>query len=292
MRVATEFLGDAKRASDGEQITTLHSIEKATDYCAIKHKEDADNYVCPHFRRFLDQAFHDLDDSNVSDRTITVKRFCVWAENHYDAMSQQVTTLQDIAEGNDILHFKISEKCPAAVAEAIEPKEKLPKEKVPDFWYALCVSQDCAHYLPSRTKWCSINLPHPRHSIEVCELAREYAKEDAANFNGDEMNPEEICASYGRFMDEVRLTVEAYAHVMHGASRKDIPVPEDQIRALTSSKLLNDAAGHHLRDHAAHKVIPFTETKEEPYYHSAATTIRGPMTLLGGLGLLFLIIQP
>jgi len=266
MVAAKEFLKDGKRANDGGQITSLHAIEKAQDYCALTYKPEDNNYVCTHFRKFLDHAFHLFPE----DQTVTVRQFCKETENHALSMQQQVTKLEDVGNGN-ILNFKVSEKCPPAIAEAIHPKKALPKEEVADFWYAFCVSQDCAHFLPSRTRWCNINLPHPRHSIEVCQMAREYAKVDMASYPEKEVPPADICSIYMGYVEEVRLTLEAYEHVMYGDTREKIPVPKDPVRALTSSRLVNQAAKNHIRDHSAHKVIPFTETKEAPYYHSGTT---------------------
>merc|ERR1719198_605521 len=152
-------------------------------------------------------------------------------------------------------NFKLSETCDKAVSGAIAPEEEVSATSVPDFWYAMCFNQDCAHFLPSRTRWCNINKT-PSHSAKVCQGLRAFALDESKVKKGQLMTANEICEVYQDFVTETGIDIEAYESVMQGDSAKRVPVPSDTVRALLSSQLVNQAGTHFLRDHEGSPVEP------------------------------------
>jgi len=116
-------------------------------------------------------------------------------------------------------NFKLSKGCKATVLASFSKDEKkLPAKSAPDFWYALCMNQDCAHFLPSRTRWCTHNH-EPTHTQNVCEAVRAFASDEVfvmeRNFN-KELDAEQVCSIYDEFVEATHINVEAYMHVVHG----------------------------------------------------------------------------
>jgi len=110
------------------------------------------------------------------------------------------------------------------------------------------MNQDCAHFLPSRTRWCRTQR-QPTHSVMVCDAARTYALGEVRSRAADMMSPDEICAMYGAFVRAMGVDVDAYEHVMHEGRVSKVPVPDDKARTLLSAQLVNDASAHYIRDH-------------------------------------------
>jgi len=208
------------------------------------------NYVCPHFKEAVEAALEDLDASE----EISAKQFCEITEEHMLDM-RGAARVPNIGAG-PMTNFKISETCAMAVGGAVAPKDTVAAESVPDFWYAMCFNQDCAHFLPSRTRWCSVNRA-PTHSYKVCEGVRKFARDSVAIVKGkEELSPHQVCDIYKEFVTEIGIDIEAYEAVMQGDTVKRVPVPENAVRALLSSRLVNEAGARYLRDHEGSPVVP------------------------------------
>merc|ERR1719310_2484178 len=140
------------------------------------------------------------------------------------------------------------------------PAKTLKAQRAPDFWYALCMNQDCAHFLPSRTRWCTENH-QPTHSASVCEAVRLFAHDEMTIFGAKELEADEVCNMYDEFVEDSYINVDAYMHVVHGKKHTSVPVPEDSSRALKSARLKNDAQKHGLRDAAGEPVKSMAASK-------------------------------
>jgi len=226
------------------------AIEAATDNCAVSKLDKARNYVCPHMKSLLVGAFRSFPE----DKKLDAAKFCEMSEFHTLRM-RGATRVPNVGRGS-LMDYTIKKECKPTVLGAMSPAKALKAGEVADFWYSLCLNQDCAHLLPSRTKWCKVDR-QPTHGVEVCNLARDFAGSNAQSYtkNGD-AGPEELCKLYDDFVDTVKSDVEAYDHYVHGRSRERVPVPDSSSRALNSAKMMNDAQAHKLRDNAGRQVEP------------------------------------
>jgi hypothetical protein len=244
-------------------VSAQSAVEKAVDFCAVDKAVGDKTYVCPHFKEAVTAAFKDVDPSEGID----YKRFCEITEEYMLEM-RGAARVPNIGAG-PMTNFKISETCEMAVTGALAPKKDCSVDEVPDFWYSMCFNQDCAHFLPSRTRWCSINRA-PTHSHKVCDGVRKFAKDESTllmKLAGKEaVSPEKICSIYGEFVTETGIDIEAYEAVMLGDSVKYVPVPDAAVRALLGSRLTNQAGSHYLRDNEGSPVQPV-----EKLPHSGAT---------------------
>lgn len=231
-------------------------VEYATDQCALKlSPTTADHtYVCKHFSEFLRDSFIDF----VKDTPLTVEQACKHTEYHLHELRVQTVNVPNVAGDNSSAEeFFVHGDCPTAIESAMADKNPMPKSDVPSFWYTFCVSQDCAHYLPSRHRWCQVNhAPSPTHSNAICLLVEEYANENLPKVKSPKLDPKEMCALYAGFMSEVLRNAEAYEYVVHEGSKDNVPEPNDPSKALVHSQLLNNVAAHNLRDNAAKPVKP------------------------------------
>jgi hypothetical protein len=258
LKVMTEFVSPEGLVPDS-------IIEKSQDYCALRFTAE-NSYVCPKFKNFVQNS---MADEGV-DRTKPLKpaQVCYLTEYHLHELRVQTMNIPNMAAGNATLEeFGVHEDCKGAVAKAMSPDTALPKEKVPDFWYQFCLSQDCAHYLPSRHRWCKINKsPTPQHSNQLCLLVRTYAQSSLGSFENGKLGPDDVCAMYLGFVDESLHNAEAYEYVVRDGSKANIPEPNDPGKALLHSQMLNIAGSHHIRDNTAHPVKP--EDKSNTRCHS------------------------
>jgi len=229
-------------------------IESSQDYCALRYTANH-SYVCPHFKEFIENSM--MDEGVDRTKPLTAAKLCYLTEYHVSELRIQTLNVPNMVVDNATLEeFGIHKKCVPAISKAMKPETTMPKEKVPDFWYQFCLSQDCAHYLPSRHRWCSINKsPTPQHSNQLCLLVRDYAIRSAPNFP-DKMTAKDMCSLYIGFADESLVNVEAYEYVVHDGSKDNILVPTDPQKALLHSQLVNTAGGHYIRDNAASPVKP------------------------------------
>jgi len=254
-----EFFTKARARShwlSADRRTPDQAIEYGTDQCALTlSPATADHtYVCKHFREFMKDSFIDF----IQDKPLTIEQVCKHTEYHLHELRVQTVNVPNVAGDNATAEeFFVHGDCPTAVEAAMGDRKTLPKSEVPDFWYTFCVSQDCAHYLPSRHRWCEINhAPTPTHSNAICLLVQAHATENLAKFKGGELGPKDMCAIYASFMQEVLHNAEAYEYVIHEGSKENIPTPEDPAKALVHSRLLNDVTAHFIRDNQAHPVRP------------------------------------
>jgi len=238
--------------ADADQFLTKpcnkhRAIERAMDHCALSKKVDDKNFVCPHYRELLNGAFF----REPTDRQYTAKSFCNVAET-YVSQLRSAASVPNMGEGEGF-KFKLSKDCKPIVLASLKPQKKLPSKSAPDFWYALCMNQDCAHFLPSRTRWCTENH-QPTHSAAVCEAVRLFAHDEVQVLGKAELDAEQVCGMYDEFVEDTHINVEAYMHVVHGQKHQKVPVPEDSKRALASAKMKHDAKKHGLRDSAGEPV--------------------------------------
>mmetsp|Transcript_96694 Transcript_96694/g.167825 ORF Transcript_96694/g.167825 Transcript_96694/m.167825 type:complete len:318 (+) Transcript_96694:88-1041(+) len=225
------------------------AIERAVDSCALDKRLDDRNYVCPHYHELLTNAFA----RESTTKEYTAASFCKVTET-YTMQMQTAPYVPNVGTGSGF-SFELSQKCEPTVAKAIAPAEALAGPSVPDFWYAMCMSQDCAHFLPSRTRWCDVNRA-PTHSAAVCEGIRTFAKDEVTIVSAKEMEPTDICKIYSEFVEETLINLEAYMHVIHHSHKNNVPTPEDAQRALRSSQLVNNAGKNYLKDNNGDYVKP------------------------------------
>jgi len=210
------------------------ALQKAVDRCAQKFAKKDRNYVCTHFREALEGSFETLPAS----ATVDAQTFCEATEGRMLEL-RGATRIPSVGTG-PMTDFKVSERCMKAVEDAMAPKKTMHAAHVPDFWYTFCLNQNCAHFLPSRTRWCNVQQ-QPTHGVRVCEAARKFAVDEVAVRGDGQLMPDEVCSVYAEFVEEMGIDVEAYEHVVHGDSRQKVPSPGDPERALQSSQMKNDA---------------------------------------------------
>jgi len=244
-------------------LTKHRAIERAMDHCALSRKVDDKNFVCPHYRDLLTNAFR----REPTDRTYTAKSFCNVAEVFLSQLSG-ASKIPNMGKGEGF-KFKLSKKCESIVLSSLAPAKTLPSRSAPDFWYALCMNQDCAHFLPSRTRWCTENH-QPTHYASVCESVRVFAHDEISIFGKKQLDAGDVCNMYEEFVENSHIDVEAYNHVVHGVPHEKVPVPGDKTRALESAKMKHDASKHGIRDGAA-----------EPVKSVAAPTVLSVVSLAG-----------
>jgi len=224
------------------------AIERAMDECALSKREDDRNYVCLHFQEALKNAFASVP----ATQDLTPESFCEVSENYMLAL-RGASRVANVGSG-PLINFKISKNCEPTVKSKFGGKDTMAASKVPDLWYGLCMNQDCAHYLPSRTRWCEVT-EIPTHSASVCEAAMKFAKDGVAAMGKSSLTAKEACDLYGDFVTETGYDVEAYEHVVHGDTRSRVPNLRDKKRALASSRMVNNAGKHDLRDNAGSPVV-------------------------------------
>eukprot|EP00929_Paragymnodinium_shiwhaense_P047150 TRINITY_DN23919_c0_g1_i1.p2 TRINITY_DN23919_c0_g1~~TRINITY_DN23919_c0_g1_i1.p2 ORF type:complete len:315 (+),score=75.93 TRINITY_DN23919_c0_g1_i1:78-1022(+) len=224
------------------------AVERAVDHCAISKREDDRNYVCVHFKEGLEDAFADVPPG----QTVTSQSFCEITENYMLAI-RGASRIPNIGSG-PLINFKVAPTCEPAVQKHFEGAESIDSAKVPDLWYGLCMNQDCAHYLPSRTRWCEVQ-EIPTHSASVCDAARKFASDGVAAMSKPAMTPKDVCGLYEDFVREIGHDVEAYEHIVHCDTSSRVPTLGDKARALQSSRMLNNAGKHQLRDRKGSPIV-------------------------------------
>jgi Cys-rich protein (TIGR01571 family) len=216
------------------------AIERAMDHCALSKKVEDKNFVCPHYRELLEGAFRRKATTDV----YTAKSFCSVAELYVEAL-EGAGNIPNMGAGKGA-EFKLSKDCKPIVLASIAPAKQIPASTAPDFWYALCANQDCAHFLPSRTRWCTDNHG-PTHSSLVCEAVRDFTKDAVDVFGPGELDADDVCETYTEFVQDTVILLDAYGHVVHGRHH-NVPIPGDKPRALDSARMKHDAKAHGLRD--------------------------------------------
>jgi len=227
-------------------VTKSLAIEHAMDHCALDKKVDDKNFVCPHFKEVLTNAFA----RESTDKVFTAGAFCDIAETYVYNLKHGAANIPYVAGSGKGKDFEVSKDCEPVVAKSVKPHDSLPSKTAPDFWYALCMNQDCAHFLPSRTRWCHQDRQQPEHSAAVCEAIRKFTEDEVVVVGNKQMAPKDLCKIYDEFVEDSHINVDAYVHVMHGKKKHAVPSPEDPERALVSANMKHEAGAHDLRDNA------------------------------------------
>lgn len=225
------------------------AIESAMDHCAVSKKIDDKNFVCPHFKEVLTNAFA----RESTEKFYTVGAFCDIAETYVYSLKHGAANIPYVAGSGKGKDFEVSEDCESVIAKSLKPHVSLPSKSAPDFWYALCMNQDCAHFLPSRTRWCHKD-GQPEHSAAVCEAIRTYTQDEGTVVGDRKMGPKDLCKIYDEFVEDSHINVDAYMHVMHGKKKHAVPSPKDPLRALASASMKNEAGAHDIRDNSGDPV--------------------------------------
>lgn len=223
-----------------EPILRGKAVEAAAKYCSSATHVKDPSYVCPHFKEAVmvalenDQFFKKYD----------AEYFCKSTEE-YMLRLRGASRVPNTGYG-PLLNFKVSAECEPMVAAAFAPDKTLDTSSVPDFWYAVCSNQDCAHFLPSRTKWCKIQRA-PKHSHVVCEALRKFARDEAEIHEEGAMTPKQICFLYGEFVKETGIDVDAYEKVIHYETAKRLTVPMEiaEEKALITSQMVHAHYAHY-----------------------------------------------
>ena len=82
-----------------------------------------------------------------------------------------------------------------------------PISGVPDFWYAMCVNPDCAHFLPNKTRRCDVE-EGPTHSIAVCNALQTFVNDEVQVLGTGDIAPSQVCKMYGEFVKEMGINVD------------------------------------------------------------------------------------
>jgi hypothetical protein len=171
--------------------------------------------VCPHLGAALAFAMDDVPE----DEELTPGQFCTYAEERMEGLEGAVN-VPNLGSGA-MDNSQVSPQCLPTVEAVIGTDGTLKTDHLPDFWYALCMNQDCAHFLPSRTKWCD-TVREPTHSAMVCEAARGFAKFKIGGRRlfgrrpPEDMKGPQICDLYSNFMEEVSIDLKTWRAVAHG----------------------------------------------------------------------------
>jgi len=231
--VAKRFVQDAKAA---ENIPNF-----AIDYCTATSAEKKMQYVCVEFRDAISMILEDVPP----DTMLTAESFCHIAETRVAEAGRAVHVPRI---GTGPLHdFDIAHTCINMTRGVLGGDHKpVARGEAGDVWYNICLNQDCAHHLPSRSKWCDVDRA-PTHSAWVCESSRRHMHTSAKKRETEKISASELCGLYDKFVDELNVDVDAYHFVMHSGNATHVPVPGQEERALTSSQLHNDKGGRDLQ---------------------------------------------
>lgn len=199
-----------------EPMTKKRWLPKIVRRCRRdKAIEDA-RKVCPHLGAALAFTMDDVPE----DEKLSAGEFCTLAEERIEGL-EGAFHVPNMGSG-DTVNFQVSPQCGPTVEAVLGTEGLLKTEHLPDFWYALCMNQDCAHFLPSRTKWCDTARP-PTHSAMVCEAARGFAKFKIGRRRildrlrtPEEMKSDQICSLYANFEEEVGMDLKTWKAVAHG----------------------------------------------------------------------------
>lgn len=147
-----------------------------------------------------------------------------------------------------LVNFTAGADCAAAVGNKIKPRIMVEGDDAASIWYHVCMNQECAHRLPSRTRNCTMDHP-PTHSAWICEEAHEYMFGRLKD-SKKRLDVKDICGLYADFVRNLGVDMEAYRHVVHKdfAVQAWAPMPPSDTRGLLSAQLINDAAMRDLRD--------------------------------------------
>mmetsp|Transcript_76042 Transcript_76042/g.163221 ORF Transcript_76042/g.163221 Transcript_76042/m.163221 type:complete len:283 (-) Transcript_76042:95-943(-) len=175
-------------------------IEQALSFCATDKKLDEAGGLCFHFMTAVEGALR----RHAPGTELTPKAFCEDAEEY----------MFELRNAPRVAHLSPPGQitCEDSVSKAIAPHSAVTSKRVPDFWYAMCMNQDCAHFLPSRTRWCNVNHA-PVLSATVCDDARIFIGKKVKAQVAAEMGATQVCSLYKDFVKEMALEVNAWERV-------------------------------------------------------------------------------
>lgn len=209
------------------------AVTAAMNHCVTeKYVKKADR-TCSQYGDLLSGAFK----REHSETEYTAAGFCKVAEN-YAVQMKGAAKIPKMGKGSGS-EFKLSKSCQVAAKKEMGKDTKLPAHRAPKFWYSLCVNQDCAHYLPSRTRWCTANHA-PTHGYSVCESLMSYVsgkvERPSAGSKDNEFDADQLCHMYDDFVEEKTEEYGAYMHVVH---KKGVPIITDDTKphAKSSARL-------------------------------------------------------
>lgn len=187
-------------------------VKQALQFCVADRQLDEAGSLCSHFLAAVEGALR----RQAPGTEFTPEAFCQEAEEYVFELrnAPRVARLSPPGQVG----------CEDSVSKAIAPHSTVTSTRVPDFWYSMCMNQDCAHFLPSRTRWCNVNHA-PVISATVCEDARIFAQGKVKAQGPGEMSATQVCGVYKDFVEDVSLQVEAYERIVssvtsaHGAVR-------------------------------------------------------------------------
>eukprot|EP00928_Gymnodinium_smaydae_P070639 TRINITY_DN54439_c0_g1_i1.p1 TRINITY_DN54439_c0_g1~~TRINITY_DN54439_c0_g1_i1.p1 ORF type:complete len:322 (+),score=62.01 TRINITY_DN54439_c0_g1_i1:63-1028(+) len=241
VQLCLSFASEVVRASE----PPARAVERCVDRCALSKRVDDENFICPHLKAGLSKALQSLPPSTPLD----ARRFCEVTEE-YMLSVRGATRVPNVGSG-PITNFKVGKTCEAEVAAHFAAgSASVPAADVPELWYSLCANPArCKQGLQSRTRGCRGEAV-ASYGIEVCAAILEFSRQKVSAL-GAAMNAQEVCGVYSDFVSTLGYEVAAYEHVVHRENFDHrVPSPEDAARALSSSRLVNDAGAHHLRDNA------------------------------------------
>lgn len=196
--------------------------------------------VCPHMDRVVTDSLWKVMPATL----LSPADVCERTEAH-------MTELQGVARvprvGSGMIHISDTKKtCEPTVEAALDGAPTISSSSVPNFWYALCMNQDCAHMLPSRTKWCNISRP-PSHSAAVCAAARTFALRHVESQPPYYMGHGEVCGLFSAFHKEMATDVAAYRRVLYGEAFPRQYVKHEEKRGWSPWSLLGYSSTAALR---------------------------------------------
>jgi len=184
--------------------------DKANAACQMD--QDIKQGACARYGKLIDRAFHYKHSKDV----FSSKDFCTIMEAYVQQMDNaNKVPYMGKGEGAD---FKLDKTCKIAARKSMAPNDDLPAESAPNFWFALCMHQDCAHFLPSRSRFCTVSH-EPTHSASVCDALRTFVEEHldlTHHTHTSHVKEDELCSMYDGFVETTHSEREAYMHVVHG----------------------------------------------------------------------------
>jgi len=179
----------------------MPTLTKAFHYCEQRRSD------CGHFQEMVERAL----EREYEGKVYTAEVFCEVMEGYMVEM-HGAANVPRVGTGT-LNDFEIAPTCESAVAAAFAPHTGLASAGIPEFWYSMCLNQDCAHFLQSRTRWCNLSRK-PTHSIAVCEGVRRFAADEVAVHSASTFDPKQACDLYAEYVKELANDIEVYKSVM------------------------------------------------------------------------------
>lgn len=195
--------------------TKASIIERAVGFCGQSAAVQLPKQVCPNFEDALSESLR----ATPATKKLSTKDFCQTVESHL-LMLRQASDVPNMGKG-PLTNFQADPACVPAVSAVLKPHLTITKDHVPSVLYAMCMNQDCAHYLPSRARWCTVQH-EPRVSHELCESLLKFSRKGVHAKSTEKMveySPSNICQVFKGFGEAMGVSIAAYEHVMHGITK-------------------------------------------------------------------------